>query len=120
VDRSISGIADERGRVTIDMVFGAAVFGVVGAAIGYYLGAVGTIVIATAIGLVFGFLIGVLGGRRFFISIICGALIGGAMALMVSGQEAVPLGAASGGAMGGFIGVQMGSLIELWRRRENT
>jgi len=106
----------ERGRVTLDMLFGAALFGAVGAAIGYYLGVTGSISIAAAIGSIFGFLIGMLGGRRFFVSIICGALMGGVVAWLLSGRDAVPLGA----AMGGCIGVQMGSLIDLWRQREKT
>jgi len=107
---------DQRGRVTFDMLLGAAVFGVVGAAIGYYWGTASSMAIATAVGLTFGFLIGLLGGRRFFISIVCGALLGGGLAGLVSGTADVPLGAASGGAVGGFLGVQMGMLVELWQQ----
>lgn len=107
---------DQQGRVTVDMLLGAVVFGIVGAAIGYYWGTAASIVIATAVGLTFGFLIGLLGGRRFFISIVCGALFGGGLAGLVSGMAAVPLGAASGGAVGGFLGVQMGMLVELWKQ----
>lgn len=106
----------QQGRVTLDMLLGAAVFGIVGAAIGYYFGTAASMVIATVVGLTFGFLIGLLGGRRFFISIVCGALLGGGLAALVSGVGAVPLGAASGGAVGGFLGVQMGMLVELWRQ----
>jgi hypothetical protein len=110
----------EHGRVTLDMLLGAAVFGVVGAAIGYYWGTSASLAVATAVGLVFGFLIGLLGGRRFFVSIICGALLGAGLAWLVSGTSSIPLGAASGGAMGGFLGVQMGMLLELWRQRKET
>ena len=110
----------EHGRVTLDMLLGAAVFGVVGAAIGYYWGTGVGLAVATAVGLVFGFLIGLLGGRRFFVSIVCGALLGAGVAWLVSGTSAVPLGAASGGAMGGFLGVQMGMLLDLWRQRKET
>src|SRR5713101_6226056 len=108
------------GRITLDMLFGAVVFGIVGAAIGYYWGTDASIAVAAAAGLTFGFLIGLLGGRRFFISIVCGALLGGGLAGLVSGMAAVPLGAASGGAMGGFLGVQMGMLLELWRQRKEA
>ena len=108
----------EHGRVTLDMLLGAAVFGVVGAAIGYYWGTGVSIAVAATVGLVFGFLIGLLGGRRFFVSIVCGALLGAGLAWLVSGTSAVPLGAASGGAMGGFLGVQMGMLLELWRQHK--
>jgi hypothetical protein len=103
----------EDGRITFDMVLGATVFGVVGAAIGYYWGTTASLVAASAVGVVFGFLIGLLGGRRFFISIVCGAILGGGLAWLVSGTGAVPIGAASGGAVGGFLGVQVGMLIEL-------
>jgi len=110
----------EHGRVTLDMLLGAAVFGMVGAAIGYYWGTGASLVVATAVGLVFGFLIGLLGGRRFFVSIVCGALLGAGLAWLVSGTSAIPLGAASGGAMGGFLGVQMGMLLEIWRQRKQA
>ena len=62
---------DQHGRVTMDMLFGAIVFGVVGAAIGYYWGTTASLAVATTVGLAFGFVIGLLGGRRFFIAIIC-------------------------------------------------
>jgi len=113
-----NGWRSQRARVTFDMVLGAAVFGIVGAAIGYYLNTTGSIFMAGAIGTVFGFMIGLLGGRRFFVSIICGALIGGALAALIAGRQAIPLGAGSGGAMGGFIGVQLGMLLDLWRQRK--
>jgi hypothetical protein len=110
----------QSGRITVDMLLGAVVFGIVGAAIGYYLNTTASIWVAGGIGVIFGLLIGILGGRRFFISIVCGAIIGGALAGLVAGKQAVPLGAASGGAMGGFLGVQMGMLIELWRQRKES
>jgi hypothetical protein len=108
------------GRVTLDMILGAGVFGVVGAAIGFYLNVTGSIAIAALIGVLFGSLIGLLGGRRFFISIICGAMIGGALSALVAGRQTIPLGAASGGAMGGFLGVQIGMLRDLWRQHKNS
>ncbi len=111
--RSMAGGWGKDGRITVDMVLGATVFGVVGTAIGYYWGTTASLVAASAVGVVFGFLIGLLGGRRFFISIVCGAILGGGLAWLVSGTGAVPIGAASGGAVGGFLGVQMGMLIEL-------
>jgi hypothetical protein len=107
-------------RITLDMLLGAAVFGVVGAAIGYYWGTGVSLAVATAVGLVFGFLIGLLGGRRFFVSIVCGALLGAGLAWLVSGTSTIPLGAASGGAIGGFLGVQMGLLLEIWRQRKKA
>ena len=104
--------------LTFDMVFGAVVFGIVGAAIGYYINATTSIPVAAFIGMVFGLFIGILGGRRFFISIVCGAVIGGALFGLVSGRDVIALGAGVGGAMGGFLGVQMGVLVDLWRQRK--
>ena len=111
--RRMAGCRVEDGRMTVDMVLGATVFGVVGAAIGYYWGTTASLVIAGAVGVAFGYLIGLLGGRRFFVSIVCGALLGGGLAWLIAGTDAVTLGAASGGAMGGFFGVQLGMLMEL-------
>jgi len=109
----MTSVGGEDGRITADMVLGATVFGVVGAAIGYYWGTTASLAAASAVGVVFGSLIGLLGGRRFFISIVCGAILGGGLAWLVSGTDAMPLGAASGGAVGGFLGVQLGMLMEL-------
>ncbi|HZC82056.1 MAG TPA: hypothetical protein VE222_10145, partial [Nitrospiraceae bacterium] len=78
-----------------------------------YWGTTASLVIASAVGVAFGFLIGLLGGRRFFVSIVCGAILGGGLAWFIAGTGAVPLGAASGGAIGGFLGVQLGMLMEL-------
>jgi len=110
--RSMASCRDAGGRITFDMVLGATVFGVVGAAIGYYWGTTVSLVAASAVGVTFGFLIGLLGGRRFFVSIVCGAILGGGLAWFIAGMGTVPLGAASGGAMGGFLGVQLGMLME--------
>ncbi len=114
-------VRTEHGLVTLDMLFGAAVFGVVGAAIGYYLmGTVAGMSVTTAVGLTFGGLIGLFGGRRFFLSIVCGAIMGGSLAWLVSGPGMVPLGAGSGGAVGGFLGVQVGMLLDLWTQSRQT
>src|SRR5256712_12731193 len=102
------------------MVLGEKLFGVVGAAIGYYWGTPATLVIASAVGVAFGFLIGRLGGRRFFVSMVCGSLLGGGLAWFIAGMGAVPLGAASGGAMGGFLGVQLGMLMELRKQSRES
>jgi len=114
------GGAIKPGGLTFDMVFGAAVFGIVGAAIGYYINATASIPVAGVIGTVLGLFIGTLGGRRFFISIVCGAVVGAALFGLVSGGDAAALGAGVGGAMGGFLGVQMGMLLDIWRQRKKS
>jgi hypothetical protein len=102
------------------MIFGAVVFGVVGAAVGYYMNTAGSIWVAGVVGIVLGIFIGVLGGRRFFISIVCGALLGAGLFGFVSGVDAVPLGAGVGGAVGGFVGVQLGMLMDLWQQHKES
>jgi hypothetical protein len=114
------GGAIKPGGLTFDMVFGAVVFGIVGAAIGYYINATASIPVAGVIGTVLGLFIGILGGRRFFISIVCGAVLGAALFGLVSGRDVVALGAGIGGAMGGFLGVQIGMLLDLWRQRKES
>jgi hypothetical protein len=110
----------EEGRVTLDMVIGAVVFGIVGAAIGYYLDTTGSIAVAAAIGTVFGLLIGLLGGRRFFVSIVSGSVLGGTLFGLVAGRDSIALGAGVGGAIGGFLGVQMGMLLDLWKQHKES
>ncbi|HEY3198013.1 MAG TPA: hypothetical protein VGJ57_08365 [Nitrospirales bacterium] len=100
------------------MVFGSIVFGIVGLAIGYYMDTRASIAVAGLIGMLLGLFIGILGGRRFFISIVCGAIVVATLFGLVSGRDAIPLGAGVGGAMGGFVGVQLGMLLELWRQRK--
>jgi hypothetical protein len=107
-------------RPSIDMIFGAVVFGIVGAAVGYYMNTTGSIWVAAIVGMLLGLFIGVLGGRRFFISIVCGALLGAGLFGFVSGGDAVPLGAGVGGAVGGFIGVQLGMLMDLWQQHKGS
>jgi len=111
-------IRDQFGRLTLDMVFGAVVFGIVGAAIGYYINTPASITVAGLIGMALGLFIGMLGGRRFFISIVSGAILVAGLFGLVSGRDAVLLGAGVGGAMGGFLGVQMSMLLDLWRQRK--
>ena len=118
--RALKIRADHRGRVSLDMVFGSIVFGIVGLAIGYYMDVRGGIAVAGLIGMLLGLFIGILGGRRFFISIVCGAILVATLFGLVSGRDAVPLGAGVGGAMGGFVGVQLGMLLDLWRQRKSA
>lgn len=95
-----------------DIVFGLAVMGTVGALIGIIMGG-GLMPIAIALGLAMGGVIGFLGGRRFLISILVGALLGGGLAWLVAGTERIWVGAGSGAAMGGFLGVQISMLLDM-------
>jgi hypothetical protein len=94
-----------------DIVFGAAVMGTVGTLIGLIMGG-GLMAVAIPVGLALGCVIGYLGGRRFLISILVGAVLSGALAWIVAGAERVWVGAGAGAAMGGFLGVQISMLLD--------
>lgn len=100
-----------------DIVFGLAVMGTVGTLIGIIMGG-GLMPVAIIVGLAMGGVIGFLGGRRFLISILVGALLGGGLAWMVAGSERIWVGAGAGAAMGGFLGVQISMLLDIRAARK--
>jgi hypothetical protein len=95
----------------LDIALGMAVMGTVGTLIGFVMGG-GLLPVAIAVGLVLGCVIGFLGGRRFLVSIMMGTVLGGALAWLVAGLDRVWVGAGSGAAMGGFLGVQISMLLD--------
>jgi hypothetical protein len=100
-----------------DILFGAAVMGTVGTLIGFIMG--GSIMpLASGAGLVLGGVIGFMGGRRFLVSILVGALLGGALAWFIAGPERISVGAGAGAAMGGFLGVQISMLLDMRSARK--
>src|SRR5579885_243918 len=97
-------------RIVIDIGLGVAVMGTVGALIGVVLGGQAYF-IGTCVGLVLGGVIGALGGRRFLVSILIGALLGAGLTWVLVGAEKIAIGAGAGAAMGGFLGVQLSMLL---------
>ncbi len=95
-----------------DIGFGMAVMGTVGTLIGYIMGR-GLMPLAIGLGLVLGGVIGLLGGRRFLVSIVVGTVLGGALAWWVADVERMWVGAGAGAAMGGFLGVQISMLLDV-------
>ena len=104
-------------RKLFDIVLGLTVMGTVGTMIGYIMGG-GLMPIAISLGLALGGVIGFLGGRRFLVSILVGALLGGALAWLIAGEERVWVGAGAGAAMGGFLGVQISMLLDMRTARK--
>ena len=102
-----------------DIMFGLAVMGTVGTLIGIIMGG-GLMPVAIIVGLAMGGVIGFLGGRRFLISILVGALLGGGLAWMVAGTERIWVGAGAGAAMGGFLGVQISMLLDIRAARKSS
>ena len=98
------------------VVLGFVVMGTVGSLIGLLLG--GTFLyVATGMGIVLGVGIGLIGGRRFFIGVLVGTVLGGALAWLLSGADNITIGAGAGAAMGGFLGTWISMLIDVFFTR---
>jgi hypothetical protein len=106
-------------RKIIDMIFGALVMGTVGLLIGLLMGS-GMMPVTAGIGVVLGMAVGIFGGRRFLVSILIGTVGGGALAWAVAGPETVSFGAGAGAAMGGFLGVWISMMLDLWAERKRA
>lgn len=102
-----------------DIVLGAMVLGTVGVLIGVSMGD-GFIPAALLLGILLGAGVGYLGGRRFFLSIFVGAISGGLLAWRLGGVDAMTVGASSGAAMGGFLGVWVSMLGDLFQQRKQS
>lgn len=90
--------------------------GTVGVLIGLLMGG-SFLYVATGMGLVLGVGIGLIGGRRFFIGILVGTVLGGALAWLVAGSHNITIGAGAGAAMGGFLGTWISMLIDVFFRK---
>jgi len=90
--------------------------GTVGVLIGLLMGGV-FFYVATGLGVVLGIGIGLIGGRRFFIGILVGAVLGGALAWLLAGSHNITIGAGAGAAMGGFLGTWISMLIDVFFRK---
>jgi hypothetical protein len=102
-----------------DIIFGAVVLGTVGVLAGLSMG-VGFLPAALLIGMCLGAGVGYFGGRRFFASIFVGTIAGGLLAWGLGGIDTVTVGASSGAAMGGFLGVWISMLLDLLQQRKET
>jgi len=89
---------------------GIAITGVIGGIIGSFMGGVISILIMGLLGAVIGNVVWALGGQRFFVLIAIGILLGSGLAIFLSGMDAALLGAGTGGAIGGFVSVNLNML----------
>ena len=87
-----------------------AVTGGVGALIGSFIGGALWIVGMATIGALLGMIVWNMGGRRFFLCVTIGALLGSLLAILLNGMESALIGGATGGAMGGFVAVNLSML----------
>lgn len=100
-----------------DVILGVLGLGTVGLLIGVFMGE-GWLPITLTLGTLLGAGVGFLGGRGFFLSIFIGTILGGLLAWGLGGTETVTVGAASGAAMGGFLGIWISMLLETWQQRK--
>ena len=105
------------GSKIFDVLLGILVLGTVGALIGMFMGE-GFLWPALVLGTMLGAGVGFLGGRQFFLGIFMGTLLGGLLAWGLGGLEAMTVGAASGAAMGGFLGIWISMLWDLFSQRK--
>jgi len=89
---------------------GIAITGVTGGIIGSFMGGLMPILAMGLLGAVIGNVVWALGGQRFFVLIVIGILLGSGLAVFLSGMDAALLGAGTGGAIGGFISVNLNML----------
>jgi len=102
-----------------DVAFGGLVLGTVGVLIGLSMG-IGFLPAALLIGMGLGAAVGFFGGRRFFASIFVGTIAGGLLAWGLGGVDAMTVGASSGAAMGGFLGVWISMLLDLLQKPKES
>lgn len=102
-----------------DVLFGGLVLGTVGVLTGLSMG-IGFLPAALLIGMCLGAGVGYFGGRRFFASIFVGTIAGGLVAWGLGGVDAMTVGASSGAAMGGFLGVWISMLLDLLQQRKES
>ena len=93
--------------------------GTVGSLVGLSMG-MGFLPAGIVIGMCLGVGVGFFGGRDFFLSIFVGTMLGGLLAWRLGGVDAVTIGASSGAAMGGFLGVWVSMLLDLLRQRKQA
>lgn len=105
------------GPKVFDVLLGSIVLGTVGGLIGMFMGE-GFLFPALILGIMLGAGVGFLGGRQFFLGIFVGTLLGGVLALGLGGMDAMTVGAASGAAMGGFLGIWISMLWDLFSQRK--
>ena len=100
-----------------DVILGILGLGTVGMLIGVFMGD-GWLPVTLGLGTLLGAGVGFLGGRGFFLSIFIGTILGGLLALGLGGAETVTVGASSGAAVGGFLGIWISMLLETWQQRK--
>ncbi len=83
------------------------VTGLTGGLIGSFLGQPGYVIGMAIAGALLGLVIGYFGEQVFFFFVIIGALLGGLLSIYIGGTPMAIIGLGTGGAIGGFLGVNI-------------
>jgi len=86
------------------------VTGITGGVIGSFMGGLVPIISMAILGALIGNIVWSMGGQQFFLFIVVGILLGSGLAIYISGMDTALLGAGTGGAIGGFVAVNMSML----------
>lgn len=81
--------------------------GITGAAVGFFMGSVGWMLVMAFLGAIVGAIVWRLGGQKFFLFVVVGILLGSGLAIYIDGMASALIGAGTGGAVGGFVGVNV-------------
>lgn len=94
-----------------DMIFGMVLMGSTGLLIGLILKSPIIMSFAGVFGLIIGWFIGWLGGRRYLLIVCLGVLLGTALGYPTGDRDIIIMAAGSGAAIAGFFGAQMEQFI---------
>lgn len=94
-------------KITADHLLGILIMGTTGGVIGFYLDSTILIASGAILGSFLGGFVTTLGARLFFLSILTGTFLGGSLFALSQGSEWFMIGAGSGGAIGGFVGINI-------------
>jgi len=89
---------------------GISVTGITGAVIGSFMGSWLAMLGMALLGALIGNIVWAMGGQRFSLFIVIGIFLGAGLAILLGDMDAALLGAGTGGAIGGFVAVNMSML----------
>ena len=90
-----------------NIISGIVLMGTTGLLIGYFLHSPLVMILAGALGVIIGWLVGWLEGRRFMVLILLGTGIGAFFGYQSGDQDVMIMATGSGAAIAGFLGAQM-------------
>ena len=94
-----------------NMIFGMILMGATGISIGLVLQSYLIMSFTGVFGLIIGWFIGWLGGRRYLLIICLGVMVGTALGYPTGDRDVIVMAAGSGAAIAGFFGAQMEQFI---------